>query len=242
MDTLLFAVENNISIVQVYCDYDLISSPEYIKEIREFAREGTVSLTCHAPEPLNDKVVSETVLSAANLLLKYQEEKKIIVHFDEQEHLKNILEHITAITEAGLTVCLENYHTAKDEKTFLESIDTFNSVFGLAKKYNLPIYPVLDFPRLFVSDIFNRYDSLVLTEQIIDALAKYHFKVIWHLIDFLDYNHTDRGSWCALGKGLMPFKAIFEHARDKNIVYDHCVLEYEDKKLTLESLEEAEGI
>ncbi len=242
MDTLLFAVENKINIVQVYCDNDLIGSPEYMKEIREFARESMIALTCHAPVPLNEYVESEHILSAANLLLENQEEKKIIVHFDEREPLKKMLEHIQKITDAGLTVCLENYYAAQDGKTFLKNIDTFNSVFGLVKRYSLPVYPVLDFPRLFIADIFNKYDSLVLTEQIIDALSKYHFKVILHLIDFLEYDHSDRDSWCALGRGLMPYKAIFDYARDQGIVYDHCVLEYEDKKLTLESLETVKDI
>lgn len=242
MDTLLFAVEHDIALVQVYLDYDLIGTHDYIIEIREFARKSNITLTCHAPEPLNEKLVSEDIFSAANQLLIYQEEKKIVTHFDENEPLKKILAHIEAVTNNGLTVCLENFHEAKDENTFLANIDTFNSLFGLAGKYDLPIYPVMDFPRLFVTEIFNKYDSLVLAEQLIDNLAKHPFKVILHCIDFLNYDHTSRDSWCALGKGLMPYKAIFEYARGKNIVYDHCILEYEDKGLTLESLAEAEGI
>lgn len=241
MDTLLFSRDNTIAIVQVYLDYDLIDSPDYIREIREFAKENNISLTCHSPEKLNKKTLSESILSAVGELLIYQKEKRIVVHFDEQEPLKDILTHIEKMNKNNLTVCLENYYEGKDEKTFLGNIDTYNSIFNLAEKYKFSVYPVIDFPRLFISDIFNRYDSLVLAEQAIDNCAKHSFRVILHLIDFLDYSQQ-RDSWCALGKGLMPYKAIFDYAREREIIYDHCILEFEDKKLTLESMSETENI
>lgn len=242
MDTLLFCVENDIAIVQVYFDHDLINSADYLIEIREFAKKSNITLTCHAPEPLNGKLLSGAILSAAQQLLAYQDEKKLVVHFDEKESLKNIVSHIQAVNKKGMTVCLENFYRAGDERSFLTNIDTYNSVFSIAEKYNLAVLPVIDFPRLFDSGIFNRYDSLVLCEQIIDCLATHASKVILHCIDFMDYDHSHRDTWCALGKGLMPYKTIFEYARKQGLVYDHCILEYEDKELTLESLVETENI
>ncbi len=241
MDTLLFSKDNNIEIVQVYLGYDLINNPDSIKEIGDFAGAGNITLTCHAPEQLNKKLLAENIISAAHNLLKHQKEKKLIVHFDENEPLKDTIVRVGELNKKGFSVCIENFYTAKEKDLFMKNIDTFNSLFHLAEKYDFTVYPVIDFPRLFISHIFSNYDPLVLTEQIIDNLAKHSFKVILHLIDFSDYSQH-RDSWCALGKGLMPYKAIFDYARDKGIVYDHCVLEYEDKVLTLESLDETRNI
>lgn len=236
MDTLLFCKQHDIALVQIYMDMTLVKSSDYIIEIREFAKECGIALTCHAPEPLNDRMLSEIILTAAEQLLFYQPEKKLIVHYDETQPLKKTISSVEALNKRGFAVCLENFYFARDEQTFLGNIDTFNSVFSLAEKYGFSIYPVMDFPRLFIAHIFNNYNSLVLTEQIIDTIASHPFKVILHLIDFNDYSQN-RESWCALGKGLMPYNAIFQHAESRGILYDHGILEYEDKKLTLESLE-----
>ncbi len=242
MDTLLFCVENDIALMQVYLDYDLINSTDYLIEIRKFAKESDIILTCHAPEFLNEKLLDTTTLSAAQLLLAHQEEKKLVVHFDENETLKRMVAGIEAVNRYDMTVCLENFHKTRDEKLFLRNIDTYTSVFSVAEKYTLSVIPVIDFPRLFDSDIFNHYDSLVLCEQIVNSLALHAPKIILHCIDFMDYNHSNRNTWCALGKGLMPYKTIFEYAKQQGLSYDHCVLEYEDKKLTIESLEATELI
>jgi sugar phosphate isomerase/epimerase len=106
----------------------------------------------------------------------------------------------------------------------------------MAKTDNLKVIPVLDLPRLFVPEIFNNFDSLDLCLKIIEHMAVNTEHVILHLIDMKNHNHISRDSWCPVGRGLMPYKKIFDFAKQKNIHYDHWVLEYENKELTLESL------
>jgi sugar phosphate isomerase/epimerase len=237
IDTLLFCKENGIALAQIFLDDNLINNRKYITEVRHFAHDCSVRLTAHAPTPLNSTLCDETFVAAAKELLLYQKEKLVVVHFDEQEPLKHIVNHIQFLNKRGFTVGLENYHCSKNEADFLVHIDTYNSVFSVAQKYELLIYPVLDYARLFITDIFCVYDSLVLTGQILDHLAHYTPRMILHLIDFNDYNQH-RDSWCVLGKGLMPYKAIFSHAQQNGIVYDHIVLEYEDKELARQSIEQ----
>lgn len=241
LDTLLFSRDNDIKIAQIYLDYNLINKHNLIEEVREFAKINGIRLTCHSPEMLNEKTLSKSIISAANELLIYQKEKKIIIHFDENENLKDSLANIEELNRNELTVCLENFYNKKDEVTFLKNISAFNSIFSHAGKYALPLYPVIDFPRLFISDIIGNYDSLSIAKQIIDNLARYSIKIILHLIDFLDYSQ-ERDCWCVLGKGLMPYGPIFEFARKRQIIYDHCILEYEEKGMFLESLSEIENI
>jgi hypothetical protein len=235
LDTLQFARENNTKIVQIYLNDDLIAHPGLINDAREYAEENDMLLTCHSPEPLNKKALSKKNIAAANELLMHQAEKRIVIHYDEKEKLDDCLMCIEELYENELIVCLENYYVQKETKNFARNINIFNSIFTLAMQEELPVYPVIDFPRLFISGIIENVNSLLITKQILDNLSMLSMKVILHLIDFTDYGQQ-RNSWCAIGKGLMPYKEIFEFIHEIELDIDHCILEYEDKKLYLESL------
>jgi hypothetical protein len=237
MDTLRFCVEHGVPLVQIYLDHSLAGNPAHIAQIREFALRNAIRLTCHAPEPLNGNVVSERIQNAAMDLLAYQQEKFLIVHFDETQPLGRILDLIGRINRSGMTVCLENFYSSRENAAFLANLETFNSVFSAAGTSSLRVLPVMDFPRLFIEHIHSSHDSLSLCEGIIDHLAAHAARLILHCIDFIDYDHRSRDTWCAVGRGLVPYRAILARAAEKNLAYDHWVLEFEDKALTLESLE-----
>lgn len=236
VDTLTFAAENNIKTVQVYLNNDLISNPPLIKKISNYAKEKELQLTCHSPESLNKLVLSSDLIYAAKELLIYQTENKFIVHFDENEKLDRCIDYINELYQNDLVVCLENYHLRKDAKKVAQSIQTFNAILTRGAEQNLPIYPVIDFPRLFISGIVENINALLIIKQVLDNVSMLSKKVILHLIDFSHYDQG-RDTWCAIGKGLMPYQAIFNFINEINLHIDHCVLEYEDKKLFLQSIE-----
>ena len=241
MDTLDFAKETGIPVVQVYLNDQLLTRPELIEDICEYAGEKDLRLTCHAPEPLNTNGLSPAIITAAKKLLAYQEEKKLIIHFDENERLDDCLHHIDHLYQHGIITCLENYYVRRDVKSFAHNNRIFKSIFAVARAKGLPMYPVIDFPRLFISGIVEHINALLTTKKILDVLSMLSYKTILHMIDFSDHSQK-RNAWCTIGKGLMPYKAIFEFMSEIDLAIDHCVLEYEDKVLCERSLSPAQKL
>lgn len=238
LDTLQFAKENNISLVQVYLNNELKTQPGLIAEAAHFAGQNDISLICHSPTSLNPGIFEKDTIPRAKELLKFQNQKKLTVHFDESVHLEEAVGLIEKLAGEGLHVYLENFYADTKETALLNNINTFNAIFSAAKEKKLPVIPVIDLPRLFKENITSRCDSLFLTTVVLHFLHVHSFPIGLHMIDFSDYSQ-DRDCWTAVGKGLMPYKKIFDFCTNTGMVFDHCVLEYEDKQMCLDSLKPA---
>ena len=235
LDTLEFAKENDISLVQVYLNKELSTQPALIAEAAFFAEKNNIKLICHLPTALNSSVFENNTIPRVKELLTHQTQKKIVLHFDEAVHLADALDYIEKLNREGLQVYLENFYADKSDTALLKNINTFTAIFSAAKKNNLPVTPVIDLPRLFIKNIVNRFDSLFLTELVLHFLNIHSYPIALHMIDFSNYSQ-DRNSWVAVGKGLMPYKEIFDFCKSERVVFDLCILEYEDKQRCLHSL------
>lgn len=240
MDTLEFAKKNNINLVQIYLNDELLGKPEFLVKVTKYAKDNNISLLCHSPEPLNNNVFKNNIIGCANELLKYQGRKKFIIHFDETIELSDSLKFIEELNKKKLCVYLENFYSELNIFTLLRNINIFISIFSITKNSNLSVIPVVDLPRLFINGIANKLDSLIFTKQLFDYLAIHTVSVALHMIDFSD-NRQGKSSWTVIGKGLMPYNDIFNFCKTLGISFDHCILEYEDKKLFLDSVKPTEN-
>jgi hypothetical protein len=142
---------------------------------------------------------------------------------------------IKQLNSAGLTVCVENFYTGKDETSFLKNCSAFNALFPVCCRNGLDVLPVADLGRLFIEDYVHTYDAMLLTKMMLSTFAAFDYPVIYHIIDFLDY-HQSRDSWCTLGIGLLPSRQIFDFAKTIGLSIDHVVFEYEKKQMCMESI------
>jgi sugar phosphate isomerase/epimerase len=238
--TLSFCRDNAIGVCQIYTDSRILDDPGYLTELRESALKLDVALISHSPLPLNGNL-SETLIAAVGELLAYQNEKKLVVHFDESQDLENSICAVQRLNLHGLAACVENYFASTEQTSVLRTVDSFNAVFRAAKNRNLKVCPVLDLPRLFVSDIVRAHDSLSLAKQMMENASRFSGSAMFHFIDFADLGQS-RSKWCAIGKGLMPYNEIIAAAKKNNLMTRECILEFETPQLVLQSLEWMDGV
>ena len=236
MDTLAFCKEKNIKRAQLFMDKSLMGNAQQIDKISKFAKQNNIAVTCHAPTPLNKNFTNKELLDSLQKILKYQDEKKVIIHFDPNAPLAEIMMTIESINDAGLTICLENFYPETSRYEVIQNISAFNIILTLAAEHEFNLIPVIDFPRLFINNIKDHADSLLLTEMLINTVAIVSNRLILHLIDFDNYDQK-RNSWVPIGEGKMPYKTIFNSMKKLGIEIDEAVLEYEDKKLATNSVE-----
>ncbi|KMQ52067.1 hypothetical protein CHISP_1056 [Chitinispirillum alkaliphilum] len=235
-DTLSYAVKNNISSVQLYLDRSLMQSPSDIDRLSQIAKESNISLVCHSPEFLNRKTTKDTLIDGMNRLLKHQQQRAMIVHFDSEVGFEEITEIVKELNHKNIVPYLENFYPAGDEYRFLSSFSRFNSVFALSAQEKLQIVPVIDIPRLFISNIVENFDPLLLTKLLFTTLSEHEYEPVLHLIDFTDFSQN-RDSWCPVGKGKMPYREIFSFLKREGITPTLSILEFEQKEHVSGSIE-----
>lgn len=235
LDTLMYCQQNNVSSVQLFLDNSLLGNDRNIDTVRDYAKEHAIALTCHAPVSLNDEIFIGTIIDSLSRILAFQDKSYVIIHFDENVDFEVALSIIETLNNRSLTVCLENFYEKTDERSVLNNICVYNALLTAAKMKGLDVVPVFDLPRLFIADITRKLNSKHMTDLILKTIAINHYKPILHLIDYTDYSQ-ERDTWTSIGKGIMPYREIFELMKALAISLDHIVLEYEDKKMFIESI------
>ena len=235
IDTLQFSLQYNIKFIQIYLNENIIFNKSKIEKIRTIAYQNDKVIICHSPYFLNENAISKTMISAAIDIMYFQKEKNIIFHFDERENLADSIEYIKILNNRGLSVYVENFYQNNNEISFINNTNKYNCLLILSKYHNISAFPVIDFPRLFISPIVKHFDSLFICKQLCDLVVELDLPTIIHIIDFTNFNQN-RNCWCALGNGLMPFSEIFSFIKKKRCLIDHVMLEFEDKRMFLDSV------
>lgn len=234
-DTLYYCAEKSISLAQLYMDKALSEDASKVKSLRKFAKEHNISLTCHAPYELNNSLIDKDILKPLKKLLKNEERKIIIVHFDEETPIDEAMMTIESLTENGFTIGLENFYKAQDEISVISNTAKYNLILNLCAEHEFDVMPVLDLPRLFIKGISENSDPSIITKMLLANIALLPFSLILHMIDFND-NSQSRDTWVPLGEGEMPYSKLLELIRKSEIDIHHAVLEYESKELADSSL------
>lgn len=236
VDTLDFAIKQHIKCVQLYIDQAWEQKPLLLDLITTRACQNGIVLLCHAPEPLNESVCEKEILSVASRLLTYQKEKYLVVHFDEQQPIDTALTCINRLNRSGFTVCVENYYQSYCPDKLIDTINQYNLLLENAYYDHHALLPVIDIPRFFITQIRDQINPLFLTKMIFNHLALYSYTPIVHVIDVSHWDQN-RDSWCAVGKGLIPYRHIFRFLKENAIVAEFYIFEFENTEQVVQSIQ-----
>ena len=97
-----------------------------------------------------------------------------------------------------------------------------------ANALGIACIPVFDIPRLYDSRLGPVPQAMPLIEEALGVFQELETPLILHLIDTKN-DAGIRSSWCPIGQGIIPYRAIFEQITARKIPLHMVVLEYEDK-------------
>lgn len=227
--------EIGLKTFQIYMDDFIVKDNDNRNRVRTYAKDNSIHLIAHSPVSLNETVLSDNLFKSTLDLLLFEDEKKLVIHMDENLSIEQMISITKDLNKLGITVCLENFYSKYDKECLLNNVEKYNSFFEEAHNKSLQVYPVLDLPRLFISSFRKSCESYDMAKNMVENAIQYANKIILHCIDFNDFSQK-RESWCPLGKGLMPYDDLFSIIKNSIVEIDTCVLEYETEGLILESL------
>ncbi len=233
LDTLDFAIKNEIPLVQLYLNETLLKDKLLQEKVRIVTKDSHITVTCHLPGFLNRRDLTPAIVEAACAVLVFEKKKQVVVHFDEATTFDEAIQCIKTLHGRGLSVGIENYHV--NYSAINKNVSKYCHLISKAKEIGLNVCAVFDIPRLFIKEIASNHNSLNLANKILKSLAQIKYPLILHCIDVTDANQ-DREDWCAIGQGIIPYDKIFQLIKSTGNLLDHVVLEFEDKDKICESI------
>lgn len=233
-DALEYVLEYKFQGFQVFMNSSVIDDVKLHNFITKECFTHEITIVAHAPGTLNYKNATNVSLNtAAERMLRHQNEKFFIHHFDETVDEKEILEAIKYINDKGFTLALENYF--KMQISSMENFQKYLRIFELSYKLDLQIIPVVDFGRFFTSKVGLGNMALNLIENAMSLYSRLKLPIILHMVDLESPEKTTPSSWRAVGSGIIPYPDIINiMIRNENLI-EMLVFEHEDRENPLES-------
>jgi sugar phosphate isomerase/epimerase len=231
--TINFAEKKEISAVQFYMNANLQANKSKIEKIRNLCREKSVRILCHSPQMLGNASADTAHCEALASLFYGDAPKYCVFHFDENREIENMISDCEKLINLGITPCVENFYINKTRHGLVANLEKFLAFFDRISVRNLPVIPVLDFPRLFIEQFAN-FHPILLSELLIQKFARK--KIIIHAIDSVS-PHQNREDWCAIGRGIVGWLDIFDFLKMQGVFAEFMVLEYENTLFIDESIE-----
>ncbi|MGM0443538.1 MAG: hypothetical protein ACQEQV_05065 [Fibrobacterota bacterium] len=226
LETVRYITDRGLTTVQLYMDSALEKDMDALNNLRELCTEKKLHVLCHSPYYLNREVINDgRHIASLNRVFPRNQKKEVVFHFDEETTVETALSVIRMLNKNSITVCLENYYKFTDRDSLVTNINRFNLLINRAAEQNLDCIPLIDIPRLFIAG-FEEFNSLFLTELLLNNITYSNRSVILHLIDFTDRRQR-REDWCAIGSGLMPYETLFDIMKRYRLQVRYAVLEYE---------------
>lgn len=233
-DTVDFAVENDVSTVQLYMSEHLEFNNGDIDKIRTLFEQKSLKMIVHSPHYLNKEVLDGHHTASLGKIFPDRARKIVIVHYDENCSLHEALKAAEDLNRAGITVALENFYQGKTERALLENINGYTNLIREAVRAHRDIIPVIDFPRLYI-DSFKNYAPSTLTKLLLHNISTVTKDIILHMIDTKDPKQQ-REDWVAIGSGIIPYPEIFETLDHYQFNIHSAILEFESVELGRESI------
>jgi sugar phosphate isomerase/epimerase len=230
--TISYAKENNFTAVQFYMSPNIQNNPNTVRKIRELCENEPIKPLCHSPLYIGDVSVDKEHCRALSEIFPQEFSKYCIFHFDENRNVDIMINDCEKLVDFGIVPCIENFYQDKSRNGLVANIEKYLSFFDRVIQKNIPIIPVLDFPRLFVEQ-FTNYHPIFLSQLLIQKFAKR--KIIIHAIDSVS-PCQNRENWCAVGKGIVAYSDIFDFIKHLNVFVEYVVLEYENTFFVEESV------
>jgi len=231
--TINFAEENKISAIQFYMNTNLQNNKTKITEIRNSCLKKQIKILCHSPKMLGEASNDITHCEALTSFFYESSPKYCIFHFDENCEIETMISDCEKLISLGIIPCIENFYINKTSDSLNANIKKFLAFFDIISEKNLPVLPVLDFPRLFIEQFAN-LNPISLTKSLIQKFS--NKKIIIHAIDSTSPKQ-ERSDWCAVGRGIVKWNEIFDLIKKYEISAEFVVLEYENTDFVDESVE-----
>lgn len=230
--TLNFAEEKEISAIQFYMNDCLQSDKDKIEKIRSHCQKKLIKILCHSPKMLGEASDDIAHCEALSSLFYENSPKLCVFHFDEKNSIENMISDCQKLIAFGIIPCVENFYIDKTSQGLIENTKKFVKFFDEIYALNLPVLPVLDFPRLFIEQFINS-NPISACEQLIKSFIRR--KIIIHAIDAVSPQQK-RSDWCAIGQGIVEWNKIFNILNTQKVSVEFIVLEYENKNFVDESI------
>jgi hypothetical protein len=231
--TISYAEENKIGAVQFYMSPNIQKNIKTIEKIRDLCEKKLIKVLCHSPFYVGNAAKKEHCEALFNVFPKLCDDKYCVFHFDEDCSIDVMLDDCKKLVDFGLSPCIENFYKDKSKSGLTANMEKYLSFFDKIFAQNIPVIPVLDFPRLFVEE-FSGFNPVLLSQTLIRKFAKR--KIIVHAIDSVSPCQK-RDKWCAVGNGIVAYSDIFETIKRLDVFVEYAVLEYENTAFIAQSIE-----
>jgi sugar phosphate isomerase/epimerase len=240
-ETIKFAEENKIPAIQFFIDEKKQGNLPEIDKIRDLCQKSAIKILCHSSKRIGSASHDTAHCKALATIFPHEADKKCIFHFDENADIDLMISDCEKLVNFGLVPCIENFYDDKTRHGLDANMEKYLAFFDIIKEKNIPVIPVIDFPRLFVEE-FTNFHPIALAEQLIQKFAKQ--KMIIHAIDSVSPHQDDRNNWCVVGseEGIVGWKDIFEYIKKQSVSVEYTVLEYENIDNIQESIQNLEKL
>jgi len=231
--TISYAEKNGIDAVQFYMSPNIQKDVKTVEEIRDLCEKKSIKVLCHSPFYISNAAEKKHCEALFNIFPKLYDDKYCIFHFDEDYGIDVMLDECKKLVDFGLLPCIENFYKDKSQSGLTANMEKYLSFFDKIFAQNIPVIPVLDFPRLFVEE-FSGFNPVLLSQTLIEKFSKR--KIIVHAIDSVSPCQK-RDNWCAVGTGIVAYRDIFEAIKRLDVFVEYAVLEYENTAFIAQSIE-----
>lgn len=210
----------NLEYCQIYIG-DSFNNPELINRVNNYV---DINYIFHSNFNLEPSGVVDREIEIVKRIKS--QEKKVVYHHSINASVEEALEAVKELNSRGITVLLENFYEDYDRLPY--SVNSYIDILKKSRLSGLKLYPLIDFPRLFIDKAVNRIDPLNLTYKILDSVKELNYPLYTHLIDTTSTSQT-RPTWCSIGDGNIPYRKIFSYIKKMGIITPLHILELEDE-------------
>ncbi len=228
LDTVKFAKQENFDVIQIFLNQQLLDNEKLLfklqKQHKEFKR-----VYYHAEGSFNKDFPDSEYYQKLTHFLKNIEDPNYILHFDERIDIDRLFKLTDELSADGIKIFIENFFQKSSKASAERNIKKFTALFTLVNTVENVILPVLDIPRIFHKKLkFKKADALKWCYQLFNFFGNKNIPILLHLIDSSDAGQS-RTSFCAVGKGYIPYSEIFDFIKKTNAPISDIILEFEDK-------------
>jgi len=237
IDTLDYAHRNQFPLVQAYLDRQAVDDAGRRRAILERADSYGIELLWHAPGLMDPKTsTAPELLAAISHLTAGSRRKWVVYHFDEQQPVEESILLMEQLVRLGIVPCVENYHRINDPAMARVNYTNYVTLFRRARLSRLDVRAVLDVPRIFHSQVgLATEEAMTIAVGVSRDLGMSGIPVVLHLIDSTNQDMSAREDWCPIGRGVIPYAAMFPEIRSSAQLVG-AILEFEDKSNPLTSV------
>ncbi len=236
LDAVHFAHQAHFPLIQIFISENMVgNSGKFAQLLHEAELENFLKIYFHSAGYLNRNYLKSAYAKKLLSVLDTNTPVNLILHFDEDEALENMLEVLETWPDKQINLYLENYFKNPGKENATRNLRKYLALFTLANSERIKLFPVLDIPRFFHQALdFREEEALHWNYQLLNFFGNRRLPVLLHLIDVKDARQA-RSDFCAVNEGIIPYSEIFQFIKKTRPLIEGIILEFEDKINPLKS-------